>query len=251
MENEQRLRGHKGAVNCLQVSADGKYLVSGSDDQTVRVWDLTSCKATKCLVGCFESDIESIRFGKEPSILYVACTKGVYAFDLRQEGLICRTPLAEVAMSEGGDEVSNIAINIKGDTLAVAMDSGVINLIPMKANGLFCDNAGATRYKRLSRVHINIVSTVTFKKNNPRELLSGGFDYTACIWEADRGKPKLSMGFKALPLEDADPNDPGGGQPLQMVNPPFVMALEYVLGGRCIAAALGDGTVRLLGASFS
>jgi glucose repression regulatory protein TUP1 len=33
--------GHRGAVTCLAVSADGKSLASGSADTTVLIWDLT------------------------------------------------------------------------------------------------------------------------------------------------------------------------------------------------------------------
>jgi hypothetical protein len=35
-----KLTGHNDAVRCLSVSADGKRAVSGSDDRTVRVWDV-------------------------------------------------------------------------------------------------------------------------------------------------------------------------------------------------------------------
>ncbi len=36
-----RLQGHRGEVYCLSLSRDGKVLVSGSQDGTVRLWDTT------------------------------------------------------------------------------------------------------------------------------------------------------------------------------------------------------------------
>lgn len=36
------LRGHEGPVNRIDISPDGRYLVSGSDDSTLRLWDLSS-----------------------------------------------------------------------------------------------------------------------------------------------------------------------------------------------------------------
>lgn len=242
MSTARLLKGHKAAVTSIQVNADLSCLVSASEDGTVRIWDLQNERTKKCITGCFSEDIENVRIGAARGSIYVACTKNLYLFDAGCEGIIVREAKGQIGLSDGGDEVSNIAVNIKGDMLAVAMDSGVINLIPLKPDGQFCDNAGSTRYRRLTRVHTNIVSTVTFKRNNPRELLSGSFDYSACIWEADRGKPKASTKFTMLATDDQDgKND--GGVPRQMVNPPFVMAVEYVLGGRCIVAALGDGTV--------
>jgi WD40 repeat protein len=34
-------RGQLGPIRCLAISRDGKFLVSGSSDKTVKVWELT------------------------------------------------------------------------------------------------------------------------------------------------------------------------------------------------------------------
>jgi WD40 repeat protein len=35
-----RLRGHRGNLAALAISADGRWIVSGAYDRTVRVWDV-------------------------------------------------------------------------------------------------------------------------------------------------------------------------------------------------------------------
>ena len=37
--NQQTLRGHTDRVSCVAFSLDGKRIVSGSRDQTLKVWD--------------------------------------------------------------------------------------------------------------------------------------------------------------------------------------------------------------------
>ena len=45
---ERKLTGHEGWVNSVAVSPDGKWAASGSDDKTVKIWDLETgeCRAT-------------------------------------------------------------------------------------------------------------------------------------------------------------------------------------------------------------
>jgi hypothetical protein len=45
---ERKLTGHKNWVNSVAVSPDGKWAASGSDDTTVKIWDLETgeCQAT-------------------------------------------------------------------------------------------------------------------------------------------------------------------------------------------------------------
>lgn len=48
-ETIAHLEGHTDAVNSIAVSANGQSLVSASDDGTVRIWDLATCKLRHCL----------------------------------------------------------------------------------------------------------------------------------------------------------------------------------------------------------
>jgi WD40 repeat protein len=48
------LDGHSGAVYCLAPSADGKWLATGSSDQTVRLWSLASCDVLAPFGAAFE-----------------------------------------------------------------------------------------------------------------------------------------------------------------------------------------------------
>lgn len=45
------LKGHTASVNSVSFFSDGKYLVSGSADLSIRIWNLLTAKEIKCLMG--------------------------------------------------------------------------------------------------------------------------------------------------------------------------------------------------------
>lgn len=45
----QVFKGHRNLVTCLSVSMDGTLLLSGSHDETVRLWDIQSKQSIRCL----------------------------------------------------------------------------------------------------------------------------------------------------------------------------------------------------------
>jgi len=58
-EEIQKFIGHKSEITCLSFFHDGKSIVTGSYDKTVRIWDVNSGKELKCLTGHSEN-IESL-----------------------------------------------------------------------------------------------------------------------------------------------------------------------------------------------
>ncbi|MFC2052836.1 WD40 repeat domain-containing protein [Chloroflexota bacterium] len=61
------LEGHKGIVNTLDVSSDGRYLVSGSNDNSVRIWDIEEYVLLNELKG-HSDNVETVSFSDADNI---------------------------------------------------------------------------------------------------------------------------------------------------------------------------------------
>lgn len=48
-DGNQVFKGHRNLVTCLSVSMDGTLLLSGSNDETVQLWDIQSKQSIRCL----------------------------------------------------------------------------------------------------------------------------------------------------------------------------------------------------------
>ena len=55
------MKGHKNSVNSIAFSPDGKYLASGSGDETVKLWSMDTQKEVAMLQG-HSSSVYSVAF---------------------------------------------------------------------------------------------------------------------------------------------------------------------------------------------
>jgi len=58
------LRGHDAPVSCVEFSRDGRQLVTGSQDDTVRVWDIETLRQVHCLRE-HSSDVVDVSFSPD------------------------------------------------------------------------------------------------------------------------------------------------------------------------------------------
>ena len=82
------LDGHTDVVNDIAITSDGKYMVSGSNDKTARIWDLSTGKQIRILpVDCWK--VTTISISNDNSYVTTGCNDGsVKVWELKTGKLI-------------------------------------------------------------------------------------------------------------------------------------------------------------------
>ena len=76
------LISHQDSVN--SVIAEGTRVISGSDDETVRIWDLRTEETTHRICGVFSSPVMSVTSNPvNPYQVFAASGRTIYEFDIR------------------------------------------------------------------------------------------------------------------------------------------------------------------------
>jgi WD40 repeat protein len=76
----KRLTGHKGAVTGLSLSADGMLLASGSEDRTVRVWDVATARQLHLFTD--EKEVRGVAFSPDGKVVVSCGGNGLRFWDL-------------------------------------------------------------------------------------------------------------------------------------------------------------------------
>nr|WP_318660824.1 GYF domain-containing protein [uncultured Treponema sp.] len=108
------LKGHQSGVFCADFSPDGKNLISCSNDQTVRIWDVSSCKLLQTIQ--FEKFCSQVRYAPDGSCFAVTTGDGIMVYDSKSYKLIQQIInryhiTLNVDFSKNGDYLAYIAMS--------------------------------------------------------------------------------------------------------------------------------------------
>jgi WD40 repeat protein len=211
------LRGHQHNVTSVMFSPDGQTLASGSDDQTVKLWDARTGQELRTLRG-HQNDVRSVTFSPDGQTL-ASGSYDVKLWDART-GQELRTLRAS-----GG---TSVAFSPDGQTLASGSSSD-------KTVKLWDARTG--QELRTLRGHQNDVRSVTFSPDG-QTLASGSGDYTVKLWDVRTGQELRTLRSSRRPTSFVEPVQGISHQD-------YVNSVTFSPDGQTLASGSSDQTVKL------
>ncbi|MBD2169496.1 ribosome assembly protein 4 [Calothrix membranacea FACHB-236] len=180
----QTLSDHNSSVNSVTFSPDGQQLASGSDDNTIKLWDVSTGKVIQTLPPLQEATpTESyIDSGHQDSVTSIAFSsdgkklasgsedKTIKLWDI-STGQLLQT------FSGHGDVIKTIALSSDGQKLASGSKDKTIKLWDVSTGQLLQTFSG----------HGDVVNSVALSSDG-QKLASGSKDKTIKLWDVSTGK---------------------------------------------------------------
>ena len=211
--NQQTSRGHKGEVYSVAFSPDGKKIVSGSSDNTLKVWDATSGQEIRTVkvntstvyYAAFSPDARKIVSGSHDKTLKVwDATSGQETLTLKghthQVTSVAFSPDGKKIVSGSWDNTLKVWDASNGqETLTLKGHTGWVNSVAFSPDGKkIVSGSGDTTLKVWDAAtgqetrtpikgHADSIRCVAFSPDG-KTIVSGSFDRTLKVWDAETGQ---------------------------------------------------------------
>lgn len=174
--------GHTATVNVVTISPDGRQAASGSDDRTIRVWEMPSGKLLACLEGA-SGEVYAVAFSADGSLLASAGRDRVirlWDWQTREQ----------VRVFKGHtDSVRCLAFSPDGKRIVSGGDDRSLRIWDVASGAEAADLIG----------HAEAVTSVVWSANGDR-ILSGGRDGVLRWWDSFRHKQLARLEGHAGPV---------------------------------------------------
>jgi len=168
--------GHDNAVHSVGFSPDGCYVVSGSGDRTVRVWDIKTGKEV----------VEPLK-GHTASVLSVYFSRGRIISGSEDQTI--RVWDADIPIGKGMEHpntshisaFSCVDISPDGTYILSGSDDNTLRVMDSKTG------------EEVMKRHVLRVSSARFSPDGGSRIVSGSFDGCVTVWDAKTGKEIMTL----------------------------------------------------------
>lgn len=178
--NELRvLSGHSNAVSSLDIAPDNRTLASGSYDNTIKLWDLSTGKLLRTLSGHSNGVLEVAIAPNGRMLASASSDKTIKVWDL-QTGKLLRT------LNGHSDTVQSVAFSPDSQTLASGSDDKTIKIWNLNTGQLLHTLAHSEPHAQ------GLVDYVRFSPDG-QTVASGELHGVIRLWNVQTGKLKTTI----------------------------------------------------------
>lgn len=172
------VRAHTGGVRALSLSADGKLLLSGGQDETLRLWDTVRMTEARCVAGDV-GPVEDVALSPNGKWA-VSCALRLFRSDMVAQVWDLASGSQRRRLKGHSDNIYCVAISPDGRKVAAGSGDKTISIWAL-------DQAGSPVIKLTG--HVEQVTSLTFLPGGDA-LLSGSHDGSVRLWDAKTGNTK-------------------------------------------------------------